>query len=242
VSLFPRAVPTVAVPNPRNRRPSLHDVEYVPEVPDEPLPTSALLQSSTQSLPQGRTDQVLQRSRSPSGDDYIGIAITTSSPLDGLTPSQAYPPPPKTKPPRFTDSPKPASPEPNSGRSGSQTLVDGNSAKSPVVPIRSMFPTFNPNVSLSQQAYYPQRPFPTRMSSIARNLSRDEYRSSMSTPIDRAMGNRTAPASILNFPSDVMSISEPQFSSHRELEKLWEASHGMDPSKLLKSFDLEMAR
>lgn len=64
----------------------------------------------------------------------------------------------------------------------------------------------------------------------------------MTTPIDRAVGNRTAPASLLNFPSDVMSISEPQYSSHRELEKLWEASHGTEPGNLLKSFDLEMAR
>jgi hypothetical protein len=56
------------------------------------------------------------------------------------------------------------------------------------------------------------------------------------------MGARTAPSSVVNFPIDLMSINEPQYSSHRELEKLWEASHGMEPSSILKAFDLEMTR
>ena len=73
-------------------------------------------------------------------------------------------------------------------------------------------------------------------------MSREEYRNSLLTPIDRAVGVRTAPASVLNFPADIMSISESQFSSHKELEKLWEATHGTEPSSLIKSFDLEMAR
>lgn len=242
VSLFPRGVPTITAPNPRNRRPSLHEVEYVPDVPDEPLPTTKPV-TTQDPVHRVASPPTYSRSRTPSGDEYVGVAITTSSPLYGVTPSLNIPPPPKTKP-RAYPSPKPFShsPEPISSRSGSPTLVEGLPAKSPVVPIRSMFPTFNPNVPLSQQNYYPQRPYPTRMSSIARNLSREDYRSSISTPIDRAMGIMTAPPSVLNFQSDVMSISEPQLSSHKELEKLWEASHGMEPNGLLKTFDLEMAR
>ena len=244
VSLFPRGVPTIARPDPRNRRPSLHEVEvWKPDIPDEPLPTTkpTVAQEPVQ---RKASPPTYARTRSPSLDDYIGVAITTSSPLDGSTPSQRLPPPPSKANARARMVPKavPSSPNPVSSRSGSPTLVQDQPTKSPVVPIRSMFPTYNPTVPLNQQSYYPQRPFPARMSSIARNLPRQEYRSSLSTPIDRAMGVRTAPASVLNFPPDVMSISEPQYSSHRELEKLWEASHGMEPSNLLKTFDLEMSR
>ena len=232
----------IATPNPRIRRPSLREVEVRPDVPNEPLPTTKPVdEEPVQRKP---SPPSYSRTRSPSLDDYIGVAITTSSPLDGATPSQTLPPPPPRANARAKMMPKaiPSSPDPVSSRSGSPTLVQSLPNKSPVVPIRSMFPTYNPTIPLNQQSYYPQRPFPARMSSIARNLSREEYRSSISTPIDRSMGTRTAPASVLNFPSDLMSISEPQYSSHRELEKLWEASHGMDPASILKTFDLEMVR
>jgi hypothetical protein len=243
VSLFLRAVPTIATPNPRNRRPSLHEVEVRPDVPDEPLPAGPPSKNGQESVQRKAGLPSYSRTRSPSLDDYIGMAITTSSPLDGHTPSPSLPPPPKGRPgARFVPKPASSTPEPVSSRSGSPTLVQSLPGKSPVVPIRSMFPAYNPSVPLHQQNYYPQRPYPARLSSIARNLSRDDYRSSASTPIDQAMGVRTAPASMLNFQSDVMSISEPQYSSHRELEKLWEASHGMEPSKIVKSFDLEMVR
>ncbi|KAG9774461.1 hypothetical protein KCU88_g5445, partial [Aureobasidium melanogenum] len=54
---------------------------------------------------------------------------------------------------------------------------------------------------------------------------------------------RTAPASILSFPSDVMSVNlGPHISTQRELENLWEASHGAEPSQETRSFELEMAR
>ena len=244
VSLFPRAVPTIATPDPRIRRPSLHEVDSMqPEIPEEPLPTLKPAPEQ-EALQRKLTPNAWSRARSPSLDDYIGVAITTSSPLDRSTPSLPLPPPPPraNAGAKMTTKAVPSSPDPNSGRSGSPTLVQSLPSKSPVVPIRSMFPTYNPTVPLQQQSYYPQRPFPTRMSSIARNLSREEYRSSVSTPIDRAIGARSAPASVLNFPQDVMSIGEPQYSSHRELEKLWDATHGMEPSNVLRSFDLEMAR
>ena len=241
VSLFPRAVPTISAPNPRNRRPSLHEVEVRPDVPDEPVPTTQPAKMNQEPPLRKGSLPAYTRARSPSLEGAIGVAITTASPLDGSMPYRSIPPPPKrnaTPKPQ----PQPPSPEPVSSRSGSATLVQDLPVKSPVVPIRSMFPTFNPAIPLNQQNYYPQRPFPARMSSIARNLSREEYRSSLSTPIDRAMGIRTAPSSVLNFPADVMSISEQQFSSHKELETLWEASHGMEPSSIQKSFDLEMSR
>jgi hypothetical protein len=107
-----------------------------------------------------------------------------------------------------------------------------------------MFPTYNPNVPLAQQSYYPQRPFPDRSSSLysRNNVSRQEYRDSIATPIDRQLGHRTAPPSVINFNDTASIMATPVFSSQRELEKLWAASHGTEPNLLIKTFDLEMAR
>jgi hypothetical protein len=251
-SLFPHFVPKIATPNPHNRTPSLHAVKPLGhvDVKEDPLPDRGAwakpLEKEQANVRAKLTSKGYTQSRTPSPEG-IGMAVTTMSPVDGSTPSPsiAQPPPPGTATPPQKAAP---SPEPASGRSGSATLVHvpgpgSNTDPSPVVPIRSMFPTYNPSIPLGQQNYYPQRPYPMRMSSMARsNVSRSEYRNSIVTPIDRAMGVRTAPSSVVNFPTDLMSINEPQFSSHRELEKLWDATHGAEPNRLIKSFNLEMAR
>ncbi|KAL2433537.1 hypothetical protein ABEF95_005070 [Exophiala dermatitidis] len=115
---------------------------------------------------------------------------------------------------------------------------------SPIVPIRSMFPTYDPTLPLPRPPYAPQRPLPASFSGRPSLLpiSRDDYRSSLFIPIAMST-QRTAPASILSFPSDVMSVNlGPHISTQRELEKLWEASHGAEPSQETRSFELEMAR
>lgn len=238
MALFPRsgAVPRLGTPNPHKRQPSLHAVRQLHGVDRE----------SPEPLPHGGAiplqDRSASRSRTPSAEN-IGVAVTTCSPLDGATPS------PRAIPPATVPATPPPPPPPNaysprappSGRSASVTLVQDG--KSPVVPFRSMFPTYNPSIPLSQQNYYPQRSFPYRSSSLySRNISREEYRNSINTPIDRLLGARTAPPSVINFNDAVSVLEEPQFSSHRELEKLWEASHGTEPSMLIRKFDLEMAR
>lgn len=236
-SLFPRSgVPKLSHPNPHKRQPSLHAVKGV----------YGDTLGSTEPLPYGGAiplqDRKASRSRTPSAEN-IGVAVTTTSPLDKATPSPPLrgpltpPPPPPPAPPKAY-SPR----QPSSGRSASVTLVPEDT-KSPVVPFRSMFPTYNPSVPIGHQNYYPQRSFPGRSSSLySHNISRQEYRNSITTPIDRQLGVRTAPPSVINF-NDAASIScEPQFSSHRELERLWEASHGTEPNMLIKTFDLEMAR
>ena len=104
-----------------------------------------------------------------------------------------------------------------------------------------MFPTYNPNVSLHQQRYFPQRisNFQTE------NVSREDYGSSVASPsrLDNALGGpKTAPASIINFPADVLALKETHVSSVRELEKLWKATNGYEPDSTLGSFDLKMSR
>lgn len=238
-SLFPRGVPKLITPTPHKRNPSLHTVKTLHgdegDAGDVPLPNGGGIPLQTR----------VSRSRTPSPEN-IGVAVTTASPIDGATPSPRHkpagystppPPPPPPPPPAKAHSPG----ERSSGRSGSATLIS-EGTKSPVVPIRSMFPTYNPSIPLAQQNYYPQR-YAARASSIyPASFSREEYRNSITTPIDRQLGHRTATPSVVNF-HDAMSIAEaPQFSSHRELEKLWEASHGTEPSSLIKTFDLEMTR
>ena len=234
-SLFPRAVPKLATPSPHRRNPSLHTVKTLHglrEDDDEPLPNGGAIPLQDQP----------SRSRTPSPEN-IGVAVTTASPIDGTTPSNrpeaaACPTPPPPPPPPKTYTPD----EPVSGRSGSATVVHDGHA-SPVVPIRSMFPTYNPSIPLNQQHYYPQRYYPKRASSLSpSNFSRQDYRNTLATPIDRQLGSRTRPPSVVNFNNSISIAEVPRFSSHRELEKLWEASHGTEPSSLIKSFDLEMSR
>jgi hypothetical protein len=103
-----------------------------------------------------------------------------------------------------------------------------------------MFPTYNPSVRLSQQQYFPQR-----ATDIQRgNVSRDDYIPSRSpSRLDEALGPRTAPASIVNFPMDIFTKREPTFSSVPELEKLWAATNGgHDPETMIEDFDLRMSR
>jgi len=257
-SLFPNSVPKIAIPNPHKRTPSLHYPHSAatprPDTMISPSGESIVIKIEQEPPVPSVPDQghLQSWSRTPSPED-IGRAVTTSSPIDGRTPAPPLPPPPtrvRVPPPPLASSPQvSSSPEPGSIGSTSATLVQGPGGgtstksyglKSPVVPIRSMFPTYDPSLPLHRQNYYPQRPLPARLSGIP--ISREEYRGSLSTPFDRAMGQMSAPPSVLNFPVDALSISGPRYSSARELDKLWEASHGAEPNDAIKMFDLEMAR
>ena len=272
-SLFPTTVPKIAIPNPHKRNPSLHRISTVasPDSTLSPNGESVVFKMEQEQpplpqLPPHLTDQ--QRRDSTPSPENIGQAVTTHSPIDGKTPTQ--PAPPSAAAAKYTPSlyhspvMNQSSPQPSSslGTGSATTLVAhaahpaitsirGNKSPidpSPIVPIRSMFPVYDPSMPLAQHAYVPQRPIPARISALPSfaPASREEYRSSLSmpfTPSVMAAGQRTAPASILNFPSDAMSVSVgPRISTQRELEKLWDASHGTEPECSIKSFDLEMAR
>ena len=200
-----------------------------------------------------------RRGSTPSPED-IGRAVTTASPIDGQTPTQSVQPAASSAPPAtYTPSNYQASvftPEPSAslGTGSATTLVqkpqstsNGKFAKdpSPIVPIRSMFPTYDPSAPIRQQSYTPKRPIPAYLTgnlSIGAAISGDDYRSSLSSPFITA-GMRSAPPSVINFATDAMSVNGiPRVSNQRELEKLWEASHGTEPDSRIKTFDLEMAR
>jgi len=138
-------------------------------------------------------------------------------------------------------------PAPESVRSASPALAANTSppsesqVNSPVVPMRSMFPTYNPNLPLAQQPYYPQR-----ITSLHGQIaSREEYSPHLASPsqLDEVLGGvKTAPSSVLDFPMDDVAARLPTFSSAQDLARLWEATNGQEPDRVTSGFDLQMSR
>ncbi|KAJ9610498.1 hypothetical protein H2200_005275 [Cladophialophora chaetospira] len=268
-SLFPTTVPKIAIPNPHKKNPSLHRISMVasPDSTLSPNGESVVFKMEQELPPLPQVPAHLneqQRIRSSPSPEDIGRAVTTHSPIDGRTPTQSQLPSVAAAKytPSLYQSPVMSQSSPQhslSVGSGSATTLVAHPAPmastpintnkspidpSPIVPIRSRFPVYDPSAPLSQRPYVPQRPLPARISGLApiATPSREEYRSSLSMPFN-VPAPRTAPASVLDFPSDVMSVNVgPRISTQRELEKLWEASHGTEPGCSIKSFDLEMAR
>jgi hypothetical protein len=155
-----------------------------------------------------------------------------ASSINARSPEQASLPPP---PPAIV-----------SIRSNSPALVRSNSLssqspRSPFVPMRSMFPTYNPTIPLSQQPYYPQR----EASLPGQASSREDYSPHLTSPsqLDEVLGGaKTAPSSIIDFPMDDPAIKGPTFSSVQELDRLWEATNGQEPDAVISDFDLQMSR
>lgn len=229
--LFPPAAPKVKINPPQ----SDHVVNFSRKT--DPSSTESLIRSpNTESVviriiedpeqdPEAYYEQDL-RSRSASPE--MEHETVPASPIDGHRLSLInIPPPPQVE--------NPAPPP------GDRATYIDPSPTSPVVPIRSMFPTYNPSLRLSQQQYYPQR-----VAELLReNVSRDDYIPSRSSSrLDEVFGGpKTAPASIVNFPLDALAVKEPRFSSVAELEKLWAATNGgHDPETLVGDFDLRMSR
>lgn len=221
-------IPRIALPNPHLRKPSLSATV----AQDDSTRNSFVENVPVPMIPK-------EHQRSHSGCE-IGQAVSSYSPID----KPVYSPSPASAAQRYTPRtsslPYVASPRLKSNDSGYQS-GGTDSAKSPVVPMRSMFPVYNPAVTLSQQHYYPQRPIQLRTKSSSSHLNRQDYYSPASawTPIDRALGPPSAPPSVANFQLDALT---PYVSTARELNELWEATHGMEPTPKIKSYDLELSR
>ncbi|RMD43734.1 hypothetical protein DV735_g1395, partial [Chaetothyriales sp. CBS 134920] len=214
-SLFPPSVPKIATPNPHKRTPTLHTVKPLGHLSSKgPQPASGVPASWNASNEGAK--------RSAGG---------------GTAPTAMYD--------------RSRSPSPNDIGKAVTTMspVDGTT---PTVPFPTSQPTASPlsqsrsersgSATLVQRTPPGATTDPSPVVPIRSNVSRSEYRNTIAAPVDRALGARSAPASVLNFGADSMSVCEPQFSSHRELEKLWEASHGTEPNSSIKSFTLEMSR
>ncbi|KAL4931160.1 uncharacterized protein BDV17DRAFT_22034 [Aspergillus undulatus] len=108
---------------------------------------------------------------------------------------------------------------------------------SPVVPIKSIFPQFNPNAPPTQHQYH------GRANSFSRPRRRPEGLKLDITPapeIDRALGPRTVPADVHDF--GMLSPAETQYSSPEQLKALWDAANGQRADNLSKAFNIRMER
>jgi hypothetical protein len=233
--LFPPSVPRIALPNPHIKKPSLSRGMTIAERLTKPAHTeSVVIQINGDDLPQSQD----VHSRSSSAE--VEGATLPASPIDGNTSHQGLPAQQQNfSRPSLTVSPNLPPPPP---RPVSTQTVDGQGPPdliSPVVPMRSMFPTYNPSLPLGRQSYYPQR-----TTSLPRQLlQRQDYKTRSSTPsqFDEAVdGPKTAPSSIIDFPREMPRGN--RYTTYRELPKLWEATNGQEPESVHESFDLEMAR
>lgn len=120
------------------------------------------------------------------------------------------------------------------------TFVNDNSRPSSPsdIPMRSTFPRYNPNLPLNQQEYYPQL--------SNRHSRRHQKPNGLCLPpepeIDRALGPKTVPASVMNFPLGILESVEVQYSSAVELQGLWEAANGQRPEDLSRCLNLRLTR
>lgn len=224
-------VPRIALPNPHIRKPSLST-----HIANEDSIRNSAFDAS---FPVPNLPRELQNNDSASD---IGQAVTEYSPIDSApripTPSSAAA---QKYIPRTASKLNHASPQSKSNDSGYLSSSTPETSKSPVVPIRSMFPVYNPAVTLQQQQYHPQlsRPKPARQSSASSWRTTQDFPISSLTPIDRVLGCPPPPPSTFNFQLDTMT---PRASTQKELSELWEATQGMEPNPRIKSYDLELAR
>ncbi|PWY80344.1 hypothetical protein BO94DRAFT_496807 [Aspergillus sclerotioniger CBS 115572] len=112
---------------------------------------------------------------------------------------------------------------------------DSSPAAAPVVPMKSRF-RYNLGLPLNQQ-YYPEPSY---------NGHREYPRPADMVPpsapeIDQALGPKTVPASVMNFPVGVLDPVET-YSSQEELKSLWEVANGQRPRNIPGTSNLRIER
>ncbi|PWY92053.1 proline-rich protein [Aspergillus heteromorphus CBS 117.55] len=104
----------------------------------------------------------------------------------------------------------------------------------PAVQMKSMFPRYDFDLPPNQQHYYPEP-------SSHREHPRPPDIMLSAPEIDRALGPKTVPASVMDFPTGVLDPLEP-YSAREELESLWEAANGQRSRSLPGDFHLLIER
>ncbi|KAI9810889.1 MAG: hypothetical protein M1827_005748 [Pycnora praestabilis] len=192
---------------------------------------------------------VIERSKSPVDAQEIIIRVSTESTRPSIIaspakahvidqPRRSYTP--SIAPSGTTRAASPALTNNQSILSGSPTLVRANSAASNFVPMRSMFPRYNPNLPLSQQQYEPTQASPTNIS--REHISKAAYSPSIYSPQNCVAGPSSAPSNSSTFPPGAMNTVQPRYSSVSELTHLWEAANGQTSQKSGRLCTLQMSR
>lgn len=113
------------------------------------------------------------------------------------------------------------------------------SSASPI-PMRSMFPQFDPSLPANQQSYQQQTPNNPRPTKSTRKPPKLTL--TTSNQIDHVLAPKTVPASVLDFPTGSWEPEEVQYSSNEELMMLWETANGQRPENLVGTLNLRMTK
>lgn len=185
-----------------------------------------------------------------SGPSRSQSPATTSSVIDGtdhgrsMTPSSQLPPPPLRILATSTRS-----------QTSSPTLVRSSSAASmeAQTPImRSMFPRYNPQVSLAKQHYYPSHESNSRVANVRPDVGGSSSRTrSISSTEEIRSPNFSRPGvgisrRVPSLESDLIVASEspeprPALSSAEELLDLWSVANGQGSQEAASTYRLRLS-
>ncbi|KAL2834934.1 hypothetical protein BDW59DRAFT_1295 [Aspergillus cavernicola] len=181
------------------------------------------------------------------GAEAKAVVFQVVEPHSIKPPPQAHVPPlpPRSFTPELISGPSAESP-PRSPPRGESLSNAANSSfvlddtASPVIAMKSMFPRYNPDAPPAQQPYHRAN---------SNSFSRPRYRPTglrlditPAPEIDRALGPKTVPADIYDFPAGMFDAVEVQYSSPAQLKTLWEATNGQRPNNLSGNYNLRMER
>ncbi|KAJ5308032.1 hypothetical protein N7476_008688 [Penicillium atrosanguineum] len=223
--LFPPPSPVRGNKNPFRKSAKKLTVQVEPgspipldEIKDSTKTEAVLLQiiEDTQSFPPPPSRSPLARNKSSAVTEASPAHISPRSPRNWSRP-------PKSNRALPSQSPSNTS---SSGRTVSSAVSPQSSHSIP--NFHSISSTSIPPMHAETPAAKPRRPQLTL--------------STPSSDIDQALGPKTVPASILNFPAGVLEPEEIRYSSPQELELLWEAANGQRAQNLFGTFNMRMTR
>jgi hypothetical protein len=241
--LFPSPTPEVKRSNNPYRKPNKQPA--VKAQPGSPIPLqeikdpgkteSLLLQiiEDTQTLPPPPAN--VERTKSP--PSVAGTPCDTRSPQSMHSQSR------QAKRSNHQTLPSHGSHSSSSSQTAAST-VSPQSSQSSVspVPMRSMFPRFDPKLPMNQQAYHPQ--LPGNLPSPPKKTRKPPKLTltTTTTEIDHVLAPKTVPASVLNFPTGALESEEVKYSSTEEMKMLWETANGQRPREFVGSLNLRMIK
>jgi hypothetical protein len=202
------------------------------EMKDSTKTEAVLLQiiEDTQSFPPPPPRSPLARNKSPATKGASSNSVSPRSPRNWSRPAKSS---------RALPSQSPSDTSSSSRTAASAVSPQSSQSSASPIPMKSMFPRFNPKLPPNKQNFNP--PNPTE-APVAKSRRPQLTLVPPSSDIDQTLGPKTVPASVLNFPTDVLEPEEIRYSSPQELDVLWEAANGQRAQNLFGTFNMRMTR